>query len=74
MFRAYVFDYNFCLFGFQATWVDLYFSGFAESMGDYEPNFLDPYPNLKALVDRIKNKDSVKKYIEQRPAPIPHTH
>ncbi|XP_077290065.1 glutathione S-transferase 1-like [Arctopsyche grandis] len=61
-------------YGSKATWVDIYFSGFVESMRDHEPAFLDPYPNLKALVDRIKNKDSVQKYIKQRPAPMPHAH
>jgi len=36
-------------------------------MSKFVPNVLQAYPNLTALAEKVKGKDSVKKYIENRP-------
>jgi len=50
-----------------ATWTDIYFTGITELMSKFVPNVLQAYPNLTALAEKVKGKDSVKKYIENRP-------
>lgn len=49
----------------------MYFAGFIDTMQDYQPDILKGYPNLTKLVSNITSNESVKKYIENRPAPSP---
>ncbi|XP_077290066.1 glutathione S-transferase 1-like [Arctopsyche grandis] len=62
------------LYGSKPTWVDIYVTGLFETINDYIPNILSPYPNLTGLVEKIKSKDGIKKYIKQRPVQAPHPH
>ncbi|XP_077290068.1 glutathione S-transferase-like [Arctopsyche grandis] len=54
-------------YGSEPTWVDVYFAGMLDTITWYKPDILKPYPNLMALCEKIREKESLKTYLENRP-------
>ncbi|CAL4088482.1 unnamed protein product [Meganyctiphanes norvegica] len=49
------------------SWADLLISQQFGFMRRYFPELLDEYPSVQTLVDRVRNIDSIKKWISARP-------
>ncbi|XP_071454226.1 glutathione S-transferase-like [Hetaerina americana] len=50
------------------TWADFYVAAVMEVIGDMcKENFLEKYPNLKALNEKISNIPQIKDWIQKRP-------
>jgi len=55
-------------YGSTASWVDVYFAGFIDSMETkLKKELLASYPHLKQIKQKVSQKSSVKKYLEKRP-------
>nr|AVT42189.1 glutathione S-transferase s4 [Lissorhoptrus oryzophilus] len=55
------------LVGSQVTWADLVFAANLNQLRNQKPGVLQPYPELEALVEKIKNYPKIKTYLENRP-------